>query len=152
MEISRNERSGIIDPGVHSKVKVFIASIAMQIGELAAATGLSRDTLRFYEKRGLLLSRRLANGYRDYPPEAVQWLCYLRAAQALGFTLAEIETGLPLLDDPAAAAPLLRDALLRKLEDIDARIAGLSALRADLTRELAQPGFGCPVLEEQAAA
>ena len=144
-----------MDPGVHSKVKVFIA-IAMQIGELAAATGLTRDTLRFYEKRGLLLSRRLANGYRDYPPEAVQWLCYLRAAQALGFTLAEIETGLPLLDDPAAAAPLLRaqlrEALLRKLGDIDARIAGLSALRADLTRELARPGFGCPVLEEQAAA
>jgi DNA-binding transcriptional MerR regulator len=146
MEISWDEGSGIIDPGVHSKVKPFIASPAMQIGELAAATGLSRDTLRFYEKRGLLLSRRLANGYRDYPPEAVQWLCYLRAAQALGFTLAEIETGLPLLDDPAAAAPQLRDALSRKLDDIDARIAGLSALRADLTRELARPGFGCPVL------
>lgn len=118
----------------------------MQIGELAAATGLSRDTLRFYEKRGLLLSRRLANGYRDYPPEAVQWLCYLRAAQALGFTLAEIETGLPLLDDPAAAAPQLRAALLRKLDDIDARIAALSALRSDLARELDRPGFGCPVL------
>jgi DNA-binding transcriptional MerR regulator len=152
MEISRDEGSGIVDPGVHSKVKPFIASTSMQIGELAAATGLTRDTLRFYEKRGLLLSRRLANGYRDYPPEAVQWLCYLRAAQALGFTLAEIETGLRLLDDPAAAAPLLRDALMRKLEDIDARIAGLSALRADLTRELARPGFGCRVLEEQAAA
>jgi DNA-binding transcriptional MerR regulator len=146
MEISRNERSGIVDPGVHSKVKIFIASTAMQIGELAAATGLSRDTLRFYEKRGLLLSRRLANGYRDYPPEAVQWLCYLRAAQALGFTLAEIETGLPLLGDPAAAASQLHDALTRKLADIDARIAALSALRADLARELAQPGFGCPVL------
>jgi DNA-binding transcriptional MerR regulator len=118
----------------------------MQIGELATATGLSRDTLRFYEKRGLLLSRRLANGYRDYPPEAVQWLCYLRAAQALGFTLAEIETGLPLLDDPTAAAPQLRAALLRKLDDIDARIAALSALRSDLARELDRPGFGCPVL------
>ena len=56
----------------------------MQIGELAAATNLSRDTLRFYEKRGLLLSRRLSNGYRDYPPEAVQWLCYVRAAQSDG--------------------------------------------------------------------
>lgn len=122
----------------------------MQIGELAAATGLSRDTLRFYEKRGLLLSRRLANGYRDYPPEAVQWLCHLRAAQALGFTLAEIETGLPLLDDPAAGSAALRDALLRKLDDIDARIAGLAALRADLARELARPGASCPVLEEQA--
>ena len=124
----------------------------MQIGELAAATNLSRDTLRFYEKRGLLVSRRLSNGYRDYPPEAVQWLCYLRAAQSLGFTLAEIETGLPLLDDPAAAAPQLRDALLRKLDGIDARIAALSALRADLARELARPGFGCAVLEEQAVA
>jgi DNA-binding transcriptional MerR regulator len=164
MEISWCEGSGIIDPGVHSKVKPFHRHHAMQIGELAAVTGLSRDTLRFYEKRGLLLSRRLANGYRDYPPEAVQWLCYLRAAQALGFTLAEIETGRPLLDDlaadaPAAGAPAagaarlsaqLRDSLLRKLDDIDARIAGLCALRADLARELARPGFGCPVLEEQA--
>ena len=69
----------------------------MKIGELASATGLSRDTLRFYEKRGLLLSRRRDNGYRDYPPEAVQWLCYLRSAQQLGFTLAEIEArgGMP---------------------------------------------------------
>jgi DNA-binding transcriptional MerR regulator len=119
----------------------------MQIGELAAATGLSRDTLRFYEKRGLLASRRLANGYRDYPDDAVQWLCYLRAAQALGFTLADIETGLPLLADPAAGAPQLRAALARKLDDIDARIAGLSALRADLVRELERPGAGCPVLD-----
>ena len=120
----------------------------MQIGELAAATGLSRDTLRFYEKRGLLASRRLANGYRDYPDEAVQWLCYLRAAQALGFTLADIETGLPLLADPAAGAPQLRAALARKLDDIDARIAGLTALRADLVHELDRPGFGCPVLDD----
>lgn len=124
----------------------------MQIGELAAATGLSRDTLRFYEKRGLLASRRLANGYRDYPDEAVQWLCYLRAAQALGFTLADIETGLPLLADPAAGAAQLRVALARKLSDIDARIAGLTALRADLVRELDRPGFGCPVLDDDAGA
>jgi MerR family copper efflux transcriptional regulator len=39
----------------------------MQIGALSRAAGLRRDTLRFYEKRGLLRSRRLANGYRDYP-------------------------------------------------------------------------------------
>ncbi len=54
----------------------------MQIGELAAATGLSRDALRFYEARGLLTARRRGNGYRDYPPEAVEWLCYLRTAQS----------------------------------------------------------------------
>ncbi|WP_323142429.1 MerR family transcriptional regulator [Massilia phyllosphaerae] len=120
----------------------------MQIGELACATGLSRDTLRFYEKRGLLRSRRLANGYRDYPLEAVQWLCYLRSAQALGFTLAEIEAGMPLLDTGAApdtAAPALHAALVRKLADIDARIADLAVLRGQLARELERPGAGCPL-------
>lgn len=121
----------------------------MQIGELACATGLSRDTLRFYEKRGLLRSRRLANGYRDYPADAVQWLCYLRAAQSLGFTLTEIEVGMPLLGeiDTAAGAPSpgLRAALQRKLADIDARIAGLNLLRAQLANELERPGAVCPV-------
>ncbi|WP_296942514.1 MerR family transcriptional regulator [uncultured Massilia sp.] len=117
----------------------------MHIGELSLATGLSRDTLRFYEKRGLLAARRLANGYRDYPHEAVQWLCYLRSAQALGFTLAEIEAGMPLLQDADTSAASLRAALARKLADIDARIAGLAVLRERLARELAAPA-DCPVL------
>jgi DNA-binding transcriptional MerR regulator len=117
----------------------------MQIGELSSATGLSRDTLRFYEKRGLLVARRRGNGYRDYPPEAVEWLCYMRVAQALGFSLAEIEIGMPLLATPANSAPLLRDALRRKLADIDERIAGLAALRADLARRLDGPMEACPL-------
>jgi len=118
----------------------------MQIGELAIATGLSRDTLRFYEKRGLLRARRLDNGYRDYPEQAVQWLCYLRSAQALGFTLAEIETGLPLLGAPdAEAATGLRAALRRKLDDIDTRIAGLQTLRSALAQQLADNApLACP--------
>lgn len=116
----------------------------MQIGELAVASGLSRETLRFYEKRGLLRAQRRGNGYRDYPPEAVDWLCYLRTAQSLGFTLAEIETGLPLLAAPDAPAELLREALLRKLSDIDRRIAGLAALRADLARRLDGQADGRP--------
>ena len=57
----------------------------MRIGELSSRSGLSRDALRFYEKRGLLRARRGANGYRDYPPEAADWLRYLRTAQQLGF-------------------------------------------------------------------
>lgn len=117
----------------------------MQIGELAAATGLSRDALRFYEGRGLLTARRRGNGYRDYPPEAVEWLCYLRTAQSLGFTLAEIEAGMPLLSDPATSGLELRAALARKLADIDARIAGLAELRAGLARRLAEPLDACPL-------
>jgi DNA-binding transcriptional MerR regulator len=117
----------------------------MRIGELASATGLSRDTLRFYEKRGLVAARRSDNGYRDYPPEAVDWLCYVRTAQALGFTLSEIESGLPLLTNPEESAPQLREALRRKVMEIDERIAGLAALRVDLTRRLADPVTQCPL-------
>lgn len=117
----------------------------MQIGELALATGLSRDTLRFYEKRGLLTAQRTAGGYRDYPREAIEWLSYLRTAQALGFTLAEIEADLPLLNSPATSAPQLREALARKLADIDARIAGLKQLRAALSERLADPLGDCPL-------
>src|SRR3712207_2910410 len=79
----RGDEVHILKPGVHSRVKRFFGERDMQIGELAAATGLSRDTLRFYEARGLLTARRRGNGYRDYPPEAVEWLCYLRTAQSL---------------------------------------------------------------------
>ena len=117
----------------------------MQIGEMADATGLSRDTLRFYEKRGLLRARRGANGYRDYPPEAVDWLRYLGLAQSLGFTLAEIEADLPLLEAPGASAPQLRAALERKLADIDQRIDGLHALRGELARRLGQDMAACPL-------
>lgn len=117
----------------------------MRIGELAAATGLTRDTLRFYEERGLLGAHRRANGYREYPPEAVEWLCYLRSAQALGFTLADIEAGMPLLADPANAGAELRAALVRKLGDIDARIAGLEQLRAALAVKLEHLGTDCPL-------
>ena len=117
----------------------------MQIGEIASATGLSRDTLRFYEKRGLLRARRGANGYRDYPPEAVDWLRYIRLAQTLGFSLAEIEADLPLLAEPESSAPQLRAALERKLEDIDRRIEGLHALRGELARRLGEDMQACPL-------
>ncbi|HEX5343036.1 MAG TPA: MerR family transcriptional regulator [Duganella sp.] len=119
----------------------------MQIGEIAEATGLSRDTLRFYEKRGLLRARRSANGYRDYPQEAVDLLRYIRLAQTLGFTLAEIEADLPLLAQPGAevTAPQLRAALERKLADIDQRINGLQMLRGELTRRLGEDMLACPL-------
>jgi DNA-binding transcriptional MerR regulator len=117
----------------------------MRIGELAAATGLSRDTLRFQEERDLLSARRRVNGYRDYPPEAVEWLCYLRSAQALGFTLADIGAGMPLLADPANGGAELRAALARKLGDIDIRIAGLAEPRSALATKIGYLGADCPL-------
>lgn len=127
----------------------------MRIGELSALTGLSRAALRFYEQRGLLRARRLANGYRDYPVDAVQWLCYVRSAQSLGFTLDEIESGMPALSgyNPAGpASPTLRMALEGKLADIDQRIADLQTLRTQLATELTRPGTMCPLEENLKSA
>ncbi|MCW3839078.1 MerR family transcriptional regulator [Micromonospora yasonensis] len=114
----------------------------MRIGELAARAGTSTDTIRFYEKVGLVAGRRLPNGYRDFPPETVEWLHYVRTAQLLGFSLAEIaRTGEQLRDAPDTAAAL--SALFReKIAVIDARMAELAALRDDLT---ARADTGCPL-------
>lgn len=121
----------------------------MRIGELAEAVGLSRDTLRYYEKRGLLRARRGGNGYRDYPAEAADWLRYIRTAQALGFTLQEIEADLPLLlapgGDSASVAAALRTALQAKLDEIDRRIGGLQTLRSEVAQRLSAQMAECPL-------
>jgi len=108
----------------------------MRIGELAAQVGASKDTIRFYEKVGVLAGRRLANGYRDYPPEAVAWLRHVRTAQTLGFSLAEIaEYGQQLRDAPDDG--LVLSALLQdKIRVIDERMAALAAVRADLAARI----------------
>ena len=124
----------------------------MRIGELATATGLSREALRFYEARGLLRANRTHNGYRDYPPETVALVQYIRLAQQLGFTLAEVGDAVPGLwtaqgaveGDPAVAA-----LLQHKLDAIDERIAGLTLLRAELAARLGQ---ACPLAPASAMA
>ncbi|MFG2947262.1 MerR family transcriptional regulator [Streptomyces adustus] len=114
----------------------------MRIGELAARTGLTKDTVRFYERIGLVESRRLPNGYRDFPPEAVPWLQYVRTAQALGFTLAEIARHFTELGEAPDSAAALSALFEEKIRIIDARMAELAALRADLTDRV---DTGCPL-------
>ena len=122
--------------------------VGMLIGELAKLSGLSRDTLRFYEKRGLLRSKRLANGYRHYPAETIQWLGYLRSAQELGFTLAEMESDIKALSfsntqpDPER----IRSAFIAKVRVIEERIQGLEKLRSDLLRRISDAELSdCPL-------
>ncbi len=114
----------------------------MRIGELAELSGLSREALRFYEQRGLIRARRQDNGYRDYPSEAVMLVQYIRTAQQLGFTLAEIGERLPQLWDAPDPAPVLAAVLAHKLSEIDARIAALTELRAVLAGRIA---LACPL-------
>lgn len=114
----------------------------MRIGELAQACDVSRDTLRFYEERGLISAQRSANGYRDYPPEMVQLVLYIKTAQRLGFTLGEIGNSVGALwNAPApdsAVAQLLRD----KLQLIETRMSELDVLRRELQQRLGQ---ACPL-------
>ncbi|MEU7379045.1 MerR family DNA-binding protein [Streptomyces sp. NPDC042207] len=83
-----------------------------------------------YEKVGLVEDRRLPNGYRDFPPETVAWLQYIRTAQALGFSLSVIaRTGEELREAPDTSVAL--SALFeKKIQVIDTRIAELAPLRA----------------------
>jgi DNA-binding transcriptional MerR regulator len=114
----------------------------MRIGELAQASAVSRDTLRFYEQRGLIAAQRRANGYRDYPPDMVQLVLYIKTAQRLGFTLGEISDSVAALwnapNPDNAVAQLLRD----KLQLIETRMRELDTLRQELQLRLGQ---ACPL-------
>lgn len=117
----------------------------MLIGELATVAGVSRETLRFYEQQGLIRARRLDNGYRDYPAEVLMLVNYIRTAQQLGFTLAEIGHKLPAIWDAADPGPAIARILGEKLQEIDDRIDGLRALREQLVVRL---GLDCPLTRD----
>ncbi len=121
----------------------------MRIGELAAQAGVTTDTVRFYEKVGLIAGRRLGNGYRDFPPEALAWLQYVRVAQTLGFSLAEITQSAAQLREAPDTARALAELFQDKIRVIDTRIAELTSLREDLS---ARAGTVCPLQAELTAA
>jgi DNA-binding transcriptional MerR regulator len=118
----------------------------VRIGELSERSGLSRDAIRFYERIGLVESHRSPNGYREFGEEVPPWLDYVRTAQRLGFSLAEIARhGAELREAPDSAAAL--SALFaERITAVDAKIAELSALRAELA---ARADTGCPLKPDQ---
>ncbi|THV23564.1 MerR family transcriptional regulator [Glycomyces paridis] len=114
----------------------------MRIGELSERSGLSRDAIRFYERIGLVGSHRSPNGYRDFPESALPWLHYVRTAQRLGFSLAEIADHAADLRDSDDAAAALSALFAEKVAIVDARMAELAALRSELVE---RAGTGCPL-------
>ncbi|AIR90864.1 MerR family transcriptional regulator [Pseudomonas cremoricolorata] len=116
----------------------------MRIGELAQACGVSRDTLRFYEARGLISAQRRANGYRDYPVETVQLMLFIRNAQRLGFSLEEIGSNVDALWQAADPDQAIRRLLTEKLALIEERLLALQQLRDGLRQSLTQQ---CPLRE-----
>lgn len=122
----------------------------MRIGQTALRAGVNIQTIRFYERRGLLAEpRRLASGYRDYAPEDVRRILGVKRAQKLGFTLAEIQE-LMRLEEPGQHIEHVHAVAHGKIRDIDEKIRALKAMRKSLEGLLRQAGKGkrCPVLEE----
>lgn len=106
----------------------------MRIGVLAAQTGLTTKTIRFYEQAGLLPPPPRTNtGYRDYPPDALARLTFIRDAQSAGLTLAEIRSILAIRDSGQPPCRHVADLIDQHLAQIRARIAELTQTRAALT-------------------
>lgn len=105
----------------------------MRIGEVAAAAGLPTQTIRFYERRGLLPPpRRGPNGYRSYDPLTLTRLQFIRRGQGAGLTLLEIATILDLRAEGATPCTHVRELLTTKLDDVHTRQRELAALETDL--------------------
>jgi Zn(II)-responsive transcriptional regulator len=120
------------------------------IGQLAKHAGVAIDTVRYYERSGLLApAERLASGYRRYGGAELRRLRFIRRAKALGFSLEEIRELLSLGE--ARSVAKVRRAAEAKLADIARRIVELERIRAGLDRLVAAcPGHGraeaCPIL------
>lgn len=111
---------------------------SLRTGEVARAAGVNVQTLRYYERRGLLAEPvRTYGGHRAYPPEAVTTLHVIKAAQRLGFTLNEVaellEVGRHRHGRPR---PGLQQQARAKLEEVDARIADLQTIRSALSEAI----------------
>jgi MerR family transcriptional regulator, copper efflux regulator len=123
---------------------------ALGIGQLAKRGGVRVDTVRYYERNGLLTARsRLASGYRRYSEIEVARLRFIRRAQALGFTLKEIKELLALSAQRDVGR--VKRSAQAKLKDVQARITALQRVRDGLeTLVAACPGHGraadCPIL------
>jgi DNA-binding transcriptional MerR regulator len=124
---------------------------SMGIGKIAQRAGVSVDTVRYYEKNGLLApAARLASGYRRYDEAQLKRLRFIREAQKLGFSLRDVRELLGLSRQRDVTR--VKRAAEKKLADVEARIASLERVRGALgTLVAACPGHGlardCPILK-----
>jgi DNA-binding transcriptional MerR regulator len=110
-----------------------VGRAGLRTGEVAGQAGVNIQTLRYYERRGLLADPVRSNGgHRLYPPDTVALLRVIKAAQRLGFTLDEVAE---LLDAGRRRHPTtdLRQRAIDKIAEVDAKIADLTAIRGALT-------------------
>jgi len=107
----------------------------MRSGQLAHLTGVSTDTLRHYERLGLLpLPQRTAGNYREYGPTSQQRVELIQRSLAIGFSLSELKTILAVRDRGGAPCHRVRELLNSKIAHVDRQIENLTLLRTELNR------------------
>ena len=125
---------------------------SLTIGQLAQRAGVGVETIRFYEREGLISEPpRRPSGYRDYPLETVTRIVFIRRAKNLGFTLKEINELLDLRVRPRRNCAQVKQNADAKIADIDGKIASLRRMRRalkDLTKacEERTPTTESPIL------
>jgi len=125
----------------------------LTIGKIAKAAGLGVETVRFYERQGLIAEpARSGSGCRQYRPETVRRLQFIVRAKALGFTLQEIADLLDLRAAPGAGCADVQARAEAKIADIEERIAQLDAMKRALGELVVQcrgegPLSECPILD-----
>ena len=128
-------------------------SLTMSIGKVAAAAAVNIQTVRYYERRGLLSpARRTPSGYRQYNEDAVARLRFIKHAQELGFSLKEIDELLALRVRRGSACDAVERKTRQKIDLVEQRIRDLERIKRTLqkladacaARELTQE---CPILE-----
>jgi DNA-binding transcriptional MerR regulator len=122
------------------------AARGLRVGELADAAGITSDTVRYYEKVGLVAAPgRTPAGYREYHPQTVERLRFIQGAQRLGLTLADIRDLLAIRDTGVCPCEPAEQLLRRRLADLDTQIARLTTLRREMLAMVeALPSAQCP--------
>ena len=118
----------------------------LRVAELAALVGLTADTIRYYEKAGVLPEpARSPAGYRQYDEEVVERLHFIQGSQRLGLKLADIRDLLAVRDTGECPCEPAEQLLSRRLAEVDAEIARLTALRIEMAAMRdALPSPDCP--------
>lgn len=132
---------------------------AMTIGRVARKAGVGVETIRFYERRGLIEQppKPLDAGFRVYPEGTVKRIRFIRQAQDIGFSLSEIDELLALRADPSADSSDVRARAIAKRDEVEYKIVHLQKIHAALDELIsACPGQGalrhCSIMETLAAA
>ena len=134
----------MLDLGVHSKV--YLALMALTVSDVAARAGVSPDSVRYYEKEGLLPpAPRSPSGYRQYDGSTAQRIRFIKGAQGMGLRLVEIAELLAIQDRGACPCGHTKTLVERRLAEIDDEMERLSKLRSELA---AMADLDCPATTE----